>query len=69
MVNLSNVKLPPSIKNTYLIAGSPLELIYHNAASDGERDGLKSYEIGQSAAKSVGDDIKVQRLDKVISDY
>jgi hypothetical protein len=36
---------------TLLIAGTPLELLYHNVARKGERDGLKNEEIGQSAAK------------------
>ena len=37
-----------------LIAGTPLELLHHNVARKGERDGLKSREIGQSAAKLLG---------------
>jgi len=33
--------------------------------SDHKRDGLKKKRIGQSAAKRLGDKMKVQRLDKV----
>lgn len=37
---------------TVRIAGTPLELDYHNETGNGMRDGLKSVEIGKSAAKS-----------------
>lgn len=31
---------------TYLIAGKPLELVYHNITRKSKCEGLKSYKIG-----------------------
>ena len=47
------------------LLGHPYSLLYHNATSNGKRDGLKNKRIGQSAAKLPGDRLKVQRLSKV----
>jgi hypothetical protein len=46
-----------------------LKLERHSVAGNGERDGLKSIEMnnGQSAAKRLGDESKVQRLGHGVS--
>jgi hypothetical protein len=48
---------------------NPLKLERHSVAGNGERDGLKSVEMynGQSAAKRLGDESKVQRLGHGVS--
>jgi len=43
----------------------PYSSLYHNVIGNDKRDGLKNSVIGQSAAKRLGDKLKVQRLGKV----
>lgn len=47
------------------LLGHPERLICHNMAGNGECDGSKNIDIGQSAAKLPGNRLKVQRLSKV----
>lgn len=43
------------------LLGHPVSSICHNMAGDGECEGVRNIEIGQSAAKRLGDKLKVQR--------
>jgi len=48
--------------NTPQIAGISLKTEGYNVTGNGERECLKTSEVGQSAAKTLGDESKVQRL-------
>ena len=50
-------------EKTFLIAGNPLEPPCHNVICKDDRDGLKSWRIGQSAAKPLHER-NVQRLSR-----